>query len=289
MSENLRLLSIGAHPADIFDQSGGTMAHHVQQGDWVGCVVLTHGARVHDKVVSDEMFHREEVPEGDELEALMAERSDLKAEEVRKACGILGVQKQDIYFMGIDDSVLLVTEDSVRRLAKLIRELRPDIVLTHFPREGNSFTNAHAVGGQITLHAIQSAGSVDPGDRHPPHKVAQVFFFGTGAAAVPNSVWDSEGGYYNDVFIDIEDVADKKLAALDCLVSQGYGGAYARKRIETSDGAFGSAAGVPYAEGFIRERAETHYVLPLTGHALKRARESDHMHIKRQSKRLALD
>ena len=57
MSEKLRLLSIGAHPADIFDQSGGTMAHHIARGDWVGCVVLTHGARVHDKVISNDMFH----------------------------------------------------------------------------------------------------------------------------------------------------------------------------------------------------------------------------------------
>ena len=58
MSEPLRILSIGAHPADIFDQSGGAMAHHVARGDYVGCVVLTHGARVHDAVISDEMFHR---------------------------------------------------------------------------------------------------------------------------------------------------------------------------------------------------------------------------------------
>ena len=57
--------------------------------------------------------------------------------------------------------------------------------------------------------------------------------------------------YYNDVFIDITDVVEKKLAAMDCLVSQGYGGAYARKRIETSDGAFGQAGGVAYSEGFI--------------------------------------
>ena len=56
MSENLRLLSIGAHPADIFDQSGGTMAHPAKRGDWVGCVVLTHGARVHDKVISNDLF-----------------------------------------------------------------------------------------------------------------------------------------------------------------------------------------------------------------------------------------
>ena len=32
MSESLRILSVGAHPADIFDQSGGTMAHHAARG-----------------------------------------------------------------------------------------------------------------------------------------------------------------------------------------------------------------------------------------------------------------
>ena len=287
MSESLRLLSIGAHPADIFDQSGGTMAHHAQRGDYVGCVVLTHGARVHDKVISDEMFRQREVPEKDELQDLMAERSDVKVEEVRRACGILGVE--DIHFFGADDAVLLVTEETVRRLARLVRRLRPDIVLTHFPKEGDGLVNPHAVAGQIVLHAIQLAHSVDPGDRTPPHKVAQVFFFGTGAAALPRSVWDSEGGYYNDVFVDITDVVDKKLAALDCLVSQGYGGAYARKRIETSDGAFGSAARVPYAEGFIKVHAETHYYLPFTEHALELARASDHEIIARQSYRIPVE
>ena len=133
------------------------------------------------------------------------------------------------------------------------------------------------------------AAAVDPGDSQPPHKVAQVFYFGTGAAAVPNSVWDSEGGYYNDVFIDITDVVEKKLASLDCLESQGYGGAYARKRIETSDGAFGLAGGCAYAEGFIKAKAETHYHLPLTEYALKLARASDHEQIEVQSFKIRTD
>jgi LmbE family N-acetylglucosaminyl deacetylase len=287
MSPSLRLLSIGAHPADIFDQSGGTMAHHVARGDWVGCVVLTHGARVHDKVISNDMFRSEEVPDQVELEGLMAERADVKAEEVRQACRILGVEK--IHFFGADDAVLLVTEGEVRRLARLLRQLRPDIVLTHFPKEGDGLTNAHAIAGQIALHAIQLAQSVDPGDRTPPHRVAQTFFFGTGAANVPNSVWGSEGGYYNDVFIDITDVVDKKLAALDALVSQGYGGAYARKRIETVDGAFGGAGGVAYAEGFISQSAQTHDYLPLSEHTIRRASRSDHENMAISSYRIPVD
>jgi hypothetical protein len=91
------------------------------------------------------------------------------------------------------------------------------------------------------------------------------------------------------VFIDITDVVEKKLAAMDCLVSQGYGGAYARKRIETSDGAFGQAGGVSYAEGFISLNAETHYLLPVTEYALKRARSSDHEIMAAYSYRLKVD
>ena len=107
--------------------------------------------------------------------------------------------------------------------------------------------------------------------------------------AIPRQVWQSEGGYYNDVFIDITDVVDKKLAALDCLVSQGYGGAYARKRIETSDGAFGMSGGVAYAEGFISLHAETHDYLPVTEGALANARASDHERIEETSYRVKVD
>ena len=287
-TEPLRILSIGAHPADIFDQSGGTMAHHVARGDYVGCVVLTHGARVHDAVISDEMYHRTEVPEAEELTALMVERSDVKTEETIKACHLLGVE--DIHFLGADDAVLVVTEAVVKQVASLLRQLRPNVVLTHFPKEGDGVSNPHAIAGQIVMYAIHLAAAVDPGDRNPPHKVAQVFYFGTGAAALPRrQVWDAEGGYTNDVFIDITDAADKKVAALDCLVSQGYGGAYARKRIETSDGAMGMAGGVAYAEAFISQQAETHYHLPVTTYALAASRASDHELIEQRSYRVAID
>jgi LmbE family N-acetylglucosaminyl deacetylase len=287
MDRPLRLLSIGAHPADVFDQSGGTMAHHSSRGDYVACIVVTHGARVHDTVISEEMSHRSEIPDAEELLKLMAERSDVKTEEVRAAGRILGFE--DIYFLGEDDAVLLLTDEVVRKVARLVRQIRPDIILTHFPKEGDGLTNAHAIAGQIAVKATGLAGGVDPGDTNPPHRVAATFFFGTGAAAIPNSVWDAEGGYYNDVFIDITDVVDKKLAALDTLVSQGYGGAYARKRIETSDGAFGNAGGCAYAEGFISQRSQTYDYLPLSDHTLERAQLSDHEKIAITSFRTPVD
>ena len=153
MSEPLRLLSIGAHPADIFDQSGGTMAHHAARGDFVACVVLTHGARVHDAEISEAMFHRDEIPGADELEAMMVERAAVKAAEVRRACDILGVQ--DLRFFDADDALLQVDEEMVRRLARLLREIRPDVILTHFPKERSYFASAHATAGQIALNAMK--------------------------------------------------------------------------------------------------------------------------------------
>jgi LmbE family N-acetylglucosaminyl deacetylase len=194
-----------------------------------------------------------------------------------------------VFFFGEDDAVLLMREATVRRLAAMLRQIKPDIVLTHFPREGDPFSNPHAIAGQIAMYAIAHAASVDPADTNPPHRVAQVYFFGTGAAATRRQLWDAGGGYYNDVFIDITDVVERKLAAMDCLVSQGYGGAYARKRIETSDGAFGQAAGVSYAEGFITLNAETHDYLPVTDHALKRAASSDHEIMAMYSQRIKVD
>lgn len=283
----LHIMSIGAHPADVFDQSGGTMAHHTARGDRVSCVILTHGARVHDVVISESMHHREEVPEAEELSSLMVERSDVKAQEVRDACKILGVE--ELYFFGLDDAVLLVTEETVRRLARVLRELRPDIIVTHFPKERDTLTNPHAVAGQIVMHAMQLAAGVDPGDRHPPHRVAQVFFFGSGAASSRASVWGSEGGFYNDVFIETTDVIEKKLAALDCLKSQGYGGKYARKRIEASDGAFGSLVRCAYAEAFISLKAEIHHTLPVTDVMLELAAASDHEQMARYAYRLPVD
>ena len=41
------------------------------------------------------------------------------------------------------------------------------------------------------------------------------------------------------VYVDITDVVDKKVKALDCLASQRYDGDYARKRAESVDGYWG--------------------------------------------------
>ena len=214
----------------------------------------------------------------------MGERGDVKAEEVRKACRILGFD--NVFFLNVDAAVLVVDADVIRTLARLFRELRPNIILTHFPFEHGGLGD-HAVTGQMVVRAIDYAASVDPGDRRPPVRVEQVFFFGQGGASVRNGLWDAAGGYTNDVFIDTTDVIDKKFAAMECLVSQGYAGAYNRKRTENGDGAFGGGTAA-YGEGYIRMNAEVHYLLPLTSYARRRTGDSDHEIMGRYSWRLPM-
>ena len=281
----LRILSIGTHPADVFDQCAGTLVHHAMRGDYIACLSLTHGARKHDVVMSDEMQHATSIPQGVELLSLMAERTDVKAEEIRAAGKIIGFE--DILFMGLDDDVFMVTKEAVYAVAGVIRQIKPDVILTHYPMQGDGVANAHAVGGQIVLHALQFANAVDPGDPNPPHRIAQMFFFGAGAAYIPKNVFDVQRGCYNELYIDITDVIEKKLAAMDCLVSQGYAGKYARKRLEVADGTFGG--GYAYGESFIKWRPETHSYLPVPESMLETAKLSDHELMDRYSWRLPLD
>jgi LmbE family N-acetylglucosaminyl deacetylase len=262
------------------------MAHHIMRGDWVGCAVLTHGTRVHDKVVADEMAHRKEIPGAEELKKIIIERAEVKTQEILRACAILGVHKEDVHFFGVDDAVLLVNEPMIHEVARLIRKVHPHVIITHFPLEDGGIASQHATTGQIVMHAVNLAARVDPGDKTPPQRVTQVFFFGIGAAAARTGLWGAQGGFYNDVFIDITDAAAKKVACLDAVASQGYGGAYARKRIEFSDAAFGSRVKVPYAEGFISLKSTTHYYLPVSEIDLEHAKASDHEGISRSSYRV---
>ena len=60
-SAPLKILIVGGHPADVFDNAGGTLLNHVQQGDTVKALVMTHGMRQHDVVISEKIESKKEV------------------------------------------------------------------------------------------------------------------------------------------------------------------------------------------------------------------------------------
>jgi 4-oxalomesaconate hydratase len=280
----LRILCIGGHPADTFDGAGGTLAHHVQDGDEVTVVALTAGTRIHDVIVSDALRFQDRIPGADDLTKLMAERAAVKEDEVRRACAFLGIA--DVRFFGYDDAVLTLREELIQRMAALIREVRPDVIVTHHPNELGEYGNHHAMTAQLVLNGIGAAHGVGMDDPNPPHRVAQVFFT-THALVMPSNVLSGPLHWYPDVIVDITDVVEAKVRALDTMRSQRYGGDYARKTIEMVDGAMGSIGGVAYGEGFMTYHPDTSRLFPVSDWLLQRAAESEEDLMNRRSRIIA--
>ena len=58
-SRPIHLMIVVAHPADSFDQAGGTLCHHLEQGDRVTALIVTTGSRSHDWESIEEKRRRE--------------------------------------------------------------------------------------------------------------------------------------------------------------------------------------------------------------------------------------
>lgn len=269
--ENLRILIVGAHPADVFDTAGGTLAHHAARGDKITALVLTQGARVHDVVITGELAMRESPPSLEELGRLLQERTEVKRQEVRDACALLDFS--DVRFLDFDEDVLVPDREMVLSIAQVIRDVRPHIAITHYPLDDNGIANQHATTGQLVLSAINAAAGIGRDDPNLPHRVAQVFFMATPIALPRTNTLSAEVIGYPDIFVDITDVVERKVAAMMCLESQQYDEALARKRIESVDGCLGFFMRVPYAEAFIRYRSEIYHTLPLGPTTVERASE----------------
>jgi len=168
----------------------------------------------------------------------------------------------DIRFMHEEDDILLVKEETILKVANLIREVKPDILITHHPLQDGGLLTTHPIVGQIVLLGYEAAGARWTRDEKiPPHQVKQIFFIGT----VNGKTWSISRLYIPEwlIFMDVSDVVDRKVKALDHLASQRYEGPYARKRAESVDGFWGSRIEVPYAEQFIPMMPEIHRYFPI--------------------------
>ena len=272
MADNLSILLVGGHPADSFDNAGGTMAHHAAAGDRVVSAVMTHGVRSHGtQLIERYRMGTQPSPEvdtvDDEVEEIVAQKRD----EVREACALMGIE--EVHFLEYDDDILIQREDLVRQIGELIQECQPDIIITHHPWERGGVSNTHSLCADMTLLAIDAAAGMLRGSSRRPHKVGQVFFMGTPAAFASLDVLTAGMAVWCDVYIDITDVIERKVAALDLMRGQGYDGPYARKRAEAVDGHFGLVVGVAYAEAFTSMHPQVYDRLPLTPHTRVKASE----------------
>ena len=277
-SRPIQILLVAAHPADSFDMAGGTLAHHVDQGDQVTAAILTTGVRSHHWELGDQ---RRRAGAELDVEQYVAQAVEEKLEEVRRACRILGFD--DVRDLGFEDDDILVTQDKIDAIADVIRAVKPDLMITHHPFESGGF-KMHGTTGQCALYAWQLASGSGRG-RQERHPIPCIYFMNP-TAYIGNNSLEYAGTDRADLYIDITDVIDKKVRALDEIASQYYGGPYARKRAETADGHYGNSALVAYAEQFQRFNPLVRYTLPITDAELARITEPQSAHMGRRSELL---
>ena len=129
----MNILAIGCHPDDLEIGCYGTLAKYVRQGHDVAVCHVANGNLGHVVIMPDEL-------------------RKIRFEEAEKAARVIGATH---YSIDIDD--LYVTpenDDLVRKLAAVVREVQPDVVITHYERDYmNDHMNTYYAAFRATFGA----------------------------------------------------------------------------------------------------------------------------------------
>ena len=193
-----RILVMVAHPDDIDFACGGSVATWAGEGHHVSYCLITNG----DAGGFDEAVTRTDM-------------AALRQKEQRTAGGILGVD--DLHFLGWPDGRLYVTHELRRDLSRVIRQVRPDRVVTSSPvRELRNMYGSHpdhTAAGEAVMCAVY------PDARNPFAHPELLADEGLEAHTV-SEVWVMSTGKDADRYVDTTDVFERKVAALRAHESQ---------------------------------------------------------------------
>jgi LmbE family N-acetylglucosaminyl deacetylase len=155
-----RVLAIGAHPDDIEFGCGATLAKWADNGADVHLCIYTDGSKGTWNVDAD-------------LAALVAVRT----EEQHDAAAVLGAKA--VHLLGYVDGELRNTRDTQAAASALLREIRPDVVVTHDPWRQYRLHPDHHHAGMLTVDAIVAARDPHffPEQGLAPHRPATLLLF----------------------------------------------------------------------------------------------------------------
>ena len=134
-------LAIGAHPDDVEFGAGGTLAKWAAAGCRIHHLVLTDGS----KGTWD--------PDGDTV--ALVERRRREQQEASRRLGGAGLDS--VHFLGRVDGELIADVEARSAAARVIRSVRPDVVLAHDPWKRYRLHPDHRAAGLIACDAIVAA------------------------------------------------------------------------------------------------------------------------------------
>ena len=187
------ILAIGAHPDDMEQFAGGTLRLLAKLGHKVTIAPLTDGACGTDDLSAEEIIK-------------------VRAQEQKKAAEILGVK---VINLGIRDGCIEDNLATARKVAALIRDVNPQIIITH-PTE--DYMSDHYETGRLVIRALPEAGhknfeapTKSPNIKHHPYVYQtdpQGLTFADGQFSKVNTI------------VDITDMIEEKLKAFAAHESQ---------------------------------------------------------------------
>ncbi len=188
----LRIIAFGAHPDDCELRAAGVAARWAALGHHVKFVSVTNGDIGHWRMAGGPLAQR-------------------RSAEVKKCAKILGIEAE---VLDIHDGELLPSLENRKLITRLIREWKADIVMGHRP---NDYHPDHRNAGLLVQDAAYMVTVPFFCPDIPYLKKNPVFLYFEDRFAKPNR-------FAADIVVAIDDVIDKKLAAVEALESQFYEG-----------------------------------------------------------------
>jgi len=192
-----KLLVIGAHSADFVWRAGGTIATVTSQGGTATVVALSYGERGE----SGELWK--------EPNQTVENVKRIRHEEANAAARTLGA-----YFHALDlgDYPLNITDSAMEQIIEIIREVHPDILLTHTPVD--PFNPDHPVACQAVQKARLLASGAGVSSAFVRINPPDLYFF------EPHQPELCE--FHPNTFVDITPVMEQKKKAMECMKAQSY-------------------------------------------------------------------
>jgi 4-oxalomesaconate hydratase len=224
------LLAIGAHAADFVWRAGGALALTADTGGTASVIALSYGERGE----SGELWKEP----NQTIENVKRVRHD----EAERAAAALGASFR---CLDLGDYPLEVEGEALARLVDAIRELTPDVIVTHTDRDPFNPDHPAAFAAVERARALAAGAGVESAFEtiQPP----QLLLFEPHQPELCN--------FTPTTFVDITRVIDRKLAAMAEMKAQSYLQTYYAQRAEQRANHARRVSGnkeIRHAEAFMR-------------------------------------
>lgn len=230
------ILAVGAHPDDMEFGASGTIAKFTKEGHNVYLIICTDGSRGSD---NPKMTHKH--------------LAEIRKKEQETSGKILGIKK--IFFLNHTDTQLLSDLKLKEEIVRIIKTVKPEIVLSMDPTFYYSLKFSSAIGFNFINHTDHRAvGEATMDAVFPLSRDRLTFIEHEKEGLKPHKVselWLVSFDKFNHV-IDITQTLEKKVKALSMHESQFKNFAFIEKMVRERAREVGESKGYKAAENFIR-------------------------------------